>query len=508
MLNDIDLEQDSKSKDRRIYVLILTLLFVLAFTLRVTNLTFLEPTVDEYAQLNAAKAVFLGEGTSYVRAFPLTHAIAFLFKIFGESLLVARMPGVIFGALTVLPFYWMFRKTNRTIGLIAAGLWAISPWAIAVSRTVREYAIFPFFYLLFFIFLVRFGDHILDHLEGRHRMRLSQAFLYGTVAALPLAYGVIIDPFSTFSQIIILYFAFVLYLIVHVVRSEKVSTLFKRVAGFTFVAGLATYFFLPQFASHLHVSMVPTLNSYYPKLLFLNTETQWFSAYGILGFYAALAAGVFAAIKSLLRNRRHVVGFALLSFVSYLYFFTFHFARYNRPRYVFSIHIWLIPLVAAGIYALYRLLRPAIKRRPLAAIPLVIVVLLTFNPGNTYLAFTMDKHGYAPITNEYHHQYLPVLEKYGDQMRRDDVIICSLCSPLIWYGQVDLMTNNLHVLKERGEERYAEAEIIVNGSDHGWMIIDQRRDRIGGGFLHENLIVQEKEVLFLEENHGFFIYKW
>jgi len=357
MLNYLNLkEEDGNENDRR-YVLILLLLFVLAFSLRVTNLTILEPYTDEYTHLIGAKALMTHGSTehaynwdtrTYLRAFPLTYSIGFLFKLFGDSLFIARLPGVLFGALTVIPFYLMFRGTNRAIGLIAAGLWAISPWAIAVSRTVREYAIFPFFYIFIFIFLVRLRNIILGYLEHRHKINLPRLALYGVVFALPLIYAAI-DRYSTFKQIVLLYFAFALYLLFGIFRSGQISPRVKKGMGFIAAGTLiALYASLPSNLGA--ISILPLVDLFFVDLIFNNYVTQWYGDNGAIGFYAIFAAGVLAAVYSLLKQKFHIVGFALLSFATYLYFFTFHFAWYNKPRYGFSIHIWLIPLIAVGVF--------------------------------------------------------------------------------------------------------------------------------------------------------------
>jgi len=394
------------------------------------------------------------------------------------------------------------------IGLIAAGLWAISPWAIAVSRTVREYAIFPFFYVFIFIFLVRLRNVVLDVLEHRRSINLSRSVLYGIGFIAPIMYGEI-DHFSTFKQITLLYVAFAAYLLFGILRSSFVSTPAKRELAAISIAGVAVIFFSPL-ASYRYLSKLPSFDPYFMKLVFFNVKTLWYSTYGLIGFYIVFGIGVFAAIISLLKNKFHVVGFALLSFMSTFYFLTFHYARYNRPRYGFNLHIWLIPLIAIGLYISYRaIFSKTDKSAPMFAVLFIGVALFVFNPINTYRAFTMNGGGYAGITKEFHHEYLPLLEKYGSQIQRDDVIICSLCSPLIWHNQVDLADNNLHHYKKGDEERFAKVARIVDANEHGWIIMDKRRNSDKRkGFPHENLVYGDKEVTLLEQLGTFYIYRW
>lgn len=448
-------------------------------------------------------------GTPYFRAFPLTYTIAFLFRVFGESLFVARLPGVILSTLTIILFYLMFSATNRRIGLIAASLWAISPWSIAVSRNIREYAIFPFFYILFFIFLIKLKKLIINLLEGKKIINYGQLAIYGIIFLIPIAYS-FLDFASTFKQILLLYVIFILYMIFSILSSSKISIRVKKFIGYISLVGILATFTAASFVDLNHVSKTPSLNEYWLNLIFGNAKTQWYSSYGIIGFYIVFAIGLITAIYSLVKSKFHIIGFALLSFITYLYFFMFHFDRYVRPRYGFNILLWLIPLIAAGLYIAYKVFIPNSKKAKLIAIPIFLtIVLFIFSPANTYRAFNIEKHGYVPITNEHHDQYLPVLYKYGSQIKKDDVIVCSLCAPLYWHNQVDILTNNIYKYSRLDEDRFIKTASIIESNDSGWMILDWRRNNYWSkGYPKNDFVVGEKTVKFIENYSGFHIYRW
>lgn len=73
-------------------------------------------------------------------------------QLFGLSVFATRLPGAIIGALTIFSAYlfaWsLFR--NKTISLLFAGILAISPWSIILSRVTSEASVSVFFILLGF----------------------------------------------------------------------------------------------------------------------------------------------------------------------------------------------------------------------------------------------------------------------------------------------------------------------------------------------------------------------
>lgn len=111
-------------KEGRVYIILLALLLVAAFVLRVMNLTGLEPYSDEGSHLISAleindhgkpTVVLNGmETTGYFRVYALSYLLAFLFALFGKSLFIARLPGVIISTLTIVPFYFFGPENQQT----------------------------------------------------------------------------------------------------------------------------------------------------------------------------------------------------------------------------------------------------------------------------------------------------------------------------------------------------------------------------------------------------------
>lgn len=127
-------------------ILVPTALAVLSLALYAVNLdraTF----PDELYHILAAKGLLetgeprIAEGV-YTRAYPFTWIVAQSFRLFGESLVAARLPSVLATTLLVLVlFFWVRREAGDTAAGIAAGLYAISPFAVLIAQFCRFYAL-------------------------------------------------------------------------------------------------------------------------------------------------------------------------------------------------------------------------------------------------------------------------------------------------------------------------------------------------------------------------------
>lgn len=89
---------------------------------------------------------------------PGYHYLAVPFvALFGLTEFATRLPAAIFGAATIFAFYLLLFEIfgNKRIGLIGAGLLAISPWHIVISRATSEGVIAAFFIILGVYFLIK-----------------------------------------------------------------------------------------------------------------------------------------------------------------------------------------------------------------------------------------------------------------------------------------------------------------------------------------------------------------
>ena len=122
--------------------------FAIALVVRLIGLHH-TPYVDELNHVMAAHSL-LARGTyeltpggePYTRARLFTRLVAALFRVFGESLAVARMPAVIAGAaLVTVLFVWVRSAAGRVAAWTAAMLFCFEPQSIYLSQLARFYTI-------------------------------------------------------------------------------------------------------------------------------------------------------------------------------------------------------------------------------------------------------------------------------------------------------------------------------------------------------------------------------
>lgn len=107
------------------------------------------PYVDELNHVMAAHSLLergtmelSSGGVPYTRARLFTYLVAALFRVFGESLAVARMPAVVAGAaLVTVLFVWVRSVAGRGAAWTAAMLFCFQPQSIYLSQLARFYTI-------------------------------------------------------------------------------------------------------------------------------------------------------------------------------------------------------------------------------------------------------------------------------------------------------------------------------------------------------------------------------
>jgi 4-amino-4-deoxy-L-arabinose transferase-like glycosyltransferase len=122
--------------------------FAIALVVRLMGLDH-TPYVDELNHVMAAHSL-LQHGTfqldpggePYTRARLFTYLVAALFRVFGESLVVARIPAVIAGAALVATlFVWVRSVAGRGAAWTAAMLFCFQPQSLYLSQLARFYTI-------------------------------------------------------------------------------------------------------------------------------------------------------------------------------------------------------------------------------------------------------------------------------------------------------------------------------------------------------------------------------
>lgn len=128
-------------------------LFLVALVVRLVHLGH-TPVSDEFYHILAAHSwleyhTLSISGGIYTRAALFTILVAEFFRLFGESLIVARMPALLAGALLVpVVFLWVRSVSGVRAACATAILITVSPLLIFLSQIVRFYTLQTLFFFL------------------------------------------------------------------------------------------------------------------------------------------------------------------------------------------------------------------------------------------------------------------------------------------------------------------------------------------------------------------------
>ena len=123
------------------------LVFTLALAVRLIEIGH-PPDIDELHHVLAAQSLLtdgtlrIADGEPYTRAWGFTLLVAWLFHLFGASLVVARIPAVLAGAaLVAVLFLWVRSVSGRTAAWASAVLLFFYPPALFYSQLCRFYTL-------------------------------------------------------------------------------------------------------------------------------------------------------------------------------------------------------------------------------------------------------------------------------------------------------------------------------------------------------------------------------
>ncbi|MBC8263906.1 MAG: glycosyltransferase family 39 protein [Anaerolineales bacterium] len=150
-----------KLRAHRWEILWLGLIFAVALFFRLYRFGYFPPAdglAFEEAQTGGNAFAALRHGYRTLE-FPLTAYLpALSFALWGESTLTLRLPFLILGCLTVLPFYFLLRElVDYRVALFGTFLLAVSRWHAVVSRVADELFL-PIFFEVLLLYLFVKGD--------------------------------------------------------------------------------------------------------------------------------------------------------------------------------------------------------------------------------------------------------------------------------------------------------------------------------------------------------------
>lgn len=449
----------------------------LTFLLRAFRLDALPPYTDEYMHLLAARSLVQGAAVSevgYERSlFIVTLPVALFFRIFGESLWSARMASAVFNTLAILPLYFVARRLNRPLAILSGLLYAVSPWEIAMARTVREYAYYPFYFYLVVLGMMA----LIECFPPRFALRRDwkallkpDVILLVLALLLPVIYSRFLDENSTFSVVLSAYLVLAFFVLARIDwRSRENLILLALVVAAIFV-GYRWFVGANGISSNVFYTA-----SRVRDLFFSDAPQQWF--YGRTLVVPLLALGSAMLVGVHFREKPIPLFFVLLFFGSALAF-SLLFAGFSSPRYYFHLQIWYLPLMATGLYALWFFLRALLRRlkwSPAAAgLAALIPLVLSLNPQQVLLPTFWDQPGLMPVSGQYHENVAEVHAYLLDQATDQDVLVATVYANYSqWVGEPPFRAIYSFDYRRADGREYLLS--LVGQNPSGWIVLDQIR---------------------------------
>jgi hypothetical protein len=491
----------------------LIFLTITGFILRVWNLTILDPYTDEYMHLVAGKTLIEGGALEYTRAALVTHSVTLFYWIgnassFYEYLFWGRLPGVIFGALTTIPIYLLAKKINKSVGIISAILWVTSPWAIGVSKTVREYTYYPFFILIICLMFLK----LFELIKERNFRDKRIYFLSFTVLAF-IYYTMKIDTLSTLKVgLLIIIVLIVLQVLFNFKYVLRIFTNKNILIICIFLSIIVGYFLISYILNSGHLSfdsLSPDMTKHNYIMRPTGSPMNWWASANFTNIvYFLIAIGLLFFIT----NKNYFTQFSVFS--ALLLFYVFIFDRYNRPRYLFYILPFLTILVASSLYGL---IKNRINYKKISKIIYILFIILfvfsNFNYENTLYPLNSNRHGYVRTTNEHHDRVEGTISFLSDKISEDDVFITTIMGSALRLSK-SIRIENIHYYRYREEDRFKKVEEIVNNNQQGFMILDWRRNGYWvEGYPRKNVPINHSFMIGntsvkLIQDDGIQVYRW
>jgi hypothetical protein len=506
LLNSVVVVKKATKKSRLHEFALLLAFVLLALALRVPNLEALDPYTDEYPHLIAARQIVEGSPFSEVYGrslYVVTLPVAAALSVFGFELWAARMVGVLFNVLAIFPLFLIMKRFGSMSALIAVFLYATSPWLIAVSRNVREYAYYPFYFYSVLLMMTALYDRIPTKWDIGSIFRLVlewKTSVLLSLLALVAGFVLFVDPLSTGKVLLITYAVFA-GLIVSKMNWRHWQTLVCLIFLILISSGGLIWFSLQQG----FVSLVPSLNEYWIQFFVPEASGQWYYQLVPLSFILMPAMALMYGF--LVRKRSTLILFFVVLFAAYWYFYVFHFDRYSRPRYGMSIQFWYVLVMSLGLSGLFHVIQYSVRGKIYRWILAISLLFITWNPAQSLLPMQMSTPGYVPITNEYHDNLRVVHEFMKENVMDGDVLVHSLYNNyVLWSG--DLEFEDVYKYNYV-EDSYGDIASFMAQYESGWIVLDFRRGEYWSKpILDENLINNLYNLKYVGTYNGVSVYNW
>ena len=505
-------------------------LLIVGLLLRILNLDALSLWVDEFVHINRADNYLNGAGTLFTadnNGILYTMFLLPLFKILGSTAFVARLPSVLFGVgMIYLTYRIATRLFNQYIGVLSAFGVTFSIYLIFWSRIGRNYAIFGFFYLLFFWLFLKAFESKEGALSGKWKQ-----FSISPQYAMLLPVGFILSLLSHQLTFFFIY-SLAIYCLVYALRllyknePDKyrnkyfylslllIPTVFLILTPFG--QGIITFLLSPILSADQIVWALPNWDTFSKQLNsepltafrvyneVLQYDTGWLYFTGLLGI---LFAWVFNRKSALWLCSMLVVPFFLLSFV------------YREPsvhRYSIFLHSFFWMASAVFFWVVWTWLAPYVSRRLqfiFLLIPFVLVLLTTNWKSIGDLTLARQKSGFvvdAKIGGLNFTNWNDVCQYVEKKRAPDEIVMATLANGVSYYlkdknvipfRQADYDTQKKHQVFNqpkldgtRNASSYEDLVYTVTNTPKGWLLAD---------YYLESSFVDDKARQFVYRNMHF-----
>lgn len=500
------------------YSLGLVWVLILAFILRYLNLIIIDPYTDEYFHLLAGKELLDSWFTEYTRALIVSYSVAFFYWLwnansFYEYLYWWRIPWIIFSTLTIIPLYFLTKKINKPVAIITIILWATSPWAIWVAKSIREYAFYPFFILIFVLLCIKFFENIFKGTINK------TTIFSGWFVLSFLYYALKVDTLSTLKISLLIFLAILWFFIIQ--NYKKMFTFISKIKSNKIIISIFYIFLLWLFWYIIyyalwssHVNFVLDFNKWYFNV-FLDWTIwrpmhwwNWLEWYKYISYFL-----IFWAVLYSIYYKKHYLLLILMIFVILVFFYTFLFDRYYRPRYIFYVLPFFTILVSTWIYWFYSFVKHAIfkgwlYKKGISIAIISIFILSIIKPSNTLYPLISDDHWYVKTTNEHHDKITNLVNFLTYEIRENDFFITTVFSNLL-YLWFDVDLSDIHHFRYTSSHRFNDAKEFISNTNSWLMILDWRRNWYWvKWYPKEDFEINSIKINMIYEKDGFNVYRW
>lgn len=429
--------------------------------------------VDEYSHINAAK--WIAENGSlaveYTRSlWTVTVPIALAFKLLGYQVWVARLVGVLFNVLAVVPLYFLARKINRPVAILSVLLFATSPWEIVFARIIREYAYYPFYFFvivyLMTVFLEKFPAPFCLARDWKSILKPSVLLSACGLASPPL-YAIFVDPYSTSRLILLAYGIFAIFLLSRLDFSDGKNLVILLGTGMgLLVAGYAL-------RSQLSIDRLSLSFNTTPIGYFLPSPAQqwYFNRLPLLPVLGLLAAVI---VSFLVRRRNYIPLFISSLWIVLLGFFVFSSNTFYAPRHLSLAQTWYIVLMALGLYLVWVLSQtlPFLKSASSKFGLILILGLATFNITHSLFS-TASSRAVDSVSGDYYFDFRMLQTHMEAAVHPGSALLATTpyLRHAVWMGTPVYSNMQLIPITATEDELLA----LLDQNPSGWIVMDETR---------------------------------